>query len=187
MELDDTISSRRAVRAYRPDPVDDSTIRELIDAAILAPSAMNEQPWSFVVVRNQPLLDRISQNAKEYMTHSLPAGALPPHLRATLTDPAYQIFYHAPVLIVICSRSEGPWAAIDCTLAAENLMLAARSRGLGTCWIGFAQHWLGTDAGKQALQLPAASLPVAPIIVGHPVAFPPPVARKPADIAWIDR
>ena len=187
MEIEKTISSRRAVRAFRPEPVEENTIRSLIGAAIEAPSAMNEQPWSFVVVRSQTLLDRISQNCKEYMTHCLPAGLLPPHLRTSLADPGFHIFYHAPVLIVICSRVDGPWATIDCTLAAENLMLAARSCGLGTCWIGFAQNWLGTEAGKQALKLPAAWLPVAPIIVGHPVEFPPAVARKPPEITRIDQ
>ena len=78
MEIEKTISSRRAVRAFRPEPVEENTIRSLIGAAIEAPSAMNEQPWSFVVVRSQTLLDRISQNCKEYMTHCLPAGLLPP-------------------------------------------------------------------------------------------------------------
>ncbi|MGA8615900.1 MAG: nitroreductase, partial [Xanthobacteraceae bacterium] len=57
--------------------------------------------------------------------------------------------------------------------------------GLGTCWIGFAQGWLGTAEGKAALGLPTTYLPVAPIIVGRPKAAPPPVARKEPEIRWI--
>ncbi len=186
MDLSEAIATRRAVRAYRPDAVDDATIRALIDAAIQAPSAMNEQPWTFTVVRSQPLLDRISQEAKAYMLRTTPAGLLSHHFSEILSDETFQIFYHAPALIVISSRSEGPWAAIDCTLAAQNLMLTARARGLGSCWIGFAQSWLGTPAGKEALKLPPSSQPVAPIIVGYPVAFPAAVARKPAEINWIE-
>lgn len=186
MDLNEAIATRRAVRAYKPDAVDDVTIRALIDAAIHAPSAMNEQPWTFTVLRSQPLLDRISQNAKTHMLRTTPAGLLSHHFSDILSDETFQIFYHAPALIVISSRSEGPWATIDCTLAAQNLMLAARDRGLGTCWIGFAQSWLGTPEGKQALQLPPSYVPVAPIIVGHPVAFPPAVPRKPAEINWIE-
>ncbi|HWK97498.1 MAG TPA: nitroreductase [Pseudolabrys sp.] len=184
MDLSEAIVSRRAVRAYKPDAVDDKVIRALIDAAIQAPSAMNEQPWSFTVVRDKALLDRISQDAKAHMLRTTPAGLLSHH-GGMLADKTFHIFYHAPVLIVISSRSDGPWAAIDCALAAQNLMLAARGRGLGSCWIGFAQSWLGTPDGKAALNLPAAYVPVAPIIVGHPVSFPPAVARKPAEIAWI--
>ena len=90
-----------------------------------------------------------------------------------------------PALILISSVAESPWAVENCTLAAENLMLAARAGGLGTCWIGFAQAWLGTPAGKAALNLPAAHVPVAPIIVGHPKSAPPLVPRKEPDIRWI--
>jgi len=187
MDLNEAMTTRRAVRDYKPDAVDDATIRALIDAAIQAPSAMNEQPWWFTVVRGQALLDRISQEAKAHMLRTTPAGLLSHHFSDILSDKTFQIFYHAPTLIVISSRNEGPWATIDCALAAQNLMLAARERGLGSCWIGFAQSWLGTPAGKEALKLPASHLPVAPIIVGHPVAFPPPVSRKPAKINWIEQ
>ena len=70
-----------------------------------------------------------------------------------LIGPGFHIFYHAPSLIVISASQTGPWALEDCSLAAENLMLAAHASGLGTCWIGFAQAWLETAEGKTALQL----------------------------------
>jgi nitroreductase len=73
----------------------------------------------------------------------------------------------------------------DCALAAENLMLAAYGEGLGTCWIGFAQGYLNTPEGKNALGLPATWVPVAPIIVGHPTTMPPPVARKEPEVRWV--
>jgi nitroreductase len=187
MDLKEAIYCRRAVRAFTVEPVDDETIHQLIDAAIQAPSSINEQPWSFTVVRDQTLLDRISAEAKTHMLKTTPAGLLSHHFKDILDDSKFQVFYHAPVLIVIASVSEGPWAVIDCSLAAENLMLAARAAGLGTCWIGFAQGWLGTPQGKVALNLPATYLPVAPIIVGHPQAFPPPVPRKVPEVRWIGR
>jgi nitroreductase len=65
-------------------------------------------------------------------------------------------------------------------------MLAAHAAGLGTCWIGFAQHWLGTPEGKGALGLPPSFAPIAPIVVGHPKRRPAPVPRKAADIRWLD-
>ena len=185
MDLKDAIYTRRAVREYAAKPVDEATIRKLVGAAVQAPSAVNTQAWSFVVVRDSALLDRISAQAKAHMLSTTPAGLLSHHFQDILNDAKFNIFYRAPVLILICSTEAGPWAVENCALAAENLMLAARGEGLGSCWIGFAQNWLATAAGKAALDLPANCVPVAPIIVGHPKAFPPPIPRKEPQIRWI--
>lgn len=185
MDITEAISGRRSVREYTAEAVDEQTIRLLINAAILAPSAVNQQPWTFTVVRDQTLLDRISRNAKSHMLAAMPAGLHSDHFRTLLGDPNFHIFYHAPVLILISAEAQGPWISEDCALAAENLMLAAYAMGLGTCWIGFAQSYISTAEGKAELDLTAASVPVAPIIVGHPKAVPPPVDRKEAKIRWI--
>jgi nitroreductase len=185
MELLQAINQRRSVREYSAEPVDDALLRRLIDAAIKAPSAINQQPWCFVVVRRPELLAQISDKAKAFMLKaSLSAPAHP--FRDMLNDPKFDIFYHAPVLIVIGTAEPTDWAVEDCALAAQNLMLAAHEAGLGTCWIGFAQHWLATPEGKAALGLPASCLPVAPIIVGHPRRKPTPVPRKVPNIKWIE-
>ncbi len=86
---------------------------------------------------------------------------------------------------MISAVATDEWNVEDCSLAAQNLMLAAYAAGLGSCWIGFAQRWLGTPAGKAALALPASHVPVAPIIVGHPKSLPQPVPRKAPDIRWM--
>jgi nitroreductase len=184
MDLKEAIYKRRAVREFTAEPVADDTLRQLIDAAVQAPSAVNQQPWSFHVVRDKLLLVQISGEAKAYMLRTSPM-ALSHHFHEILNDPNFDIFYHAPVLIVISSVAESPWAIENCTLAAENLMLAAHAAGLGTCWIGFAQTWLGTPEGKAALHLPAKYVPVAPIIVGHPKSATLPVPRKEPEIHWI--
>jgi nitroreductase len=183
MELDQAIHARRAVREYTTEPVDEATLRRLIAAATLAPSAMNEQPWLFTVVRDKALLARISAGGKA-ATLAAASGGQRRHLEK-FENPAFDILYHAPVLIVISSATKGSCAVENCALAAQNLMLAARGEGLGTCWIGLAQGWIGTAEGKAALGLPPDCLPVAPIIVGHTAAFPPPVPRKAPQISWI--
>ena len=137
----------------------------------------------FTIVRDRELLARISDAAKAHMLRTWPAGLISHHFQHILTDPKFDIFW-APVLIVI-STAPGPWATGDCALAAENLMLAAHAAGLGTCWIGFAQGWLGTPEGRSVLKLPENDIPVAPIIVGHPQSVPPKVSRKPARIDWV--
>jgi nitroreductase len=185
MELMEVIYSRRAVREFTTEPVDSKTLRQLIDAAVQAPSAVNQQPWSFFVVQQQALLARISSEAKAHMLRTSPAGLVSHHFHELLSDPNFDIFYKAPVLVVISAVAESPWAVEDCSLAAENLMLAARGLGLGTCWIGFAQGWLTTPEGKAALNMPVGYVPVAPIIVGHPKSLPPPVPRKEPETRWI--
>lgn len=185
MDLKQAIYTRRAVRAFSEDSVDETMLRGLIDAAIQAPSAVNQQPWLFSVVRDRALLAHISRQAKAFMMKTSPAGLVSHHFDALLGDPDFDIFYKAPALILISVATPTPWQVEDCALAAQNLMLAARAAELGTCWIGFAQGWLGTPEGKAALGLPVASEPIAPIIVGHPKAEPPPVPRNPPQIAWI--
>ena len=113
------------------------------------------------------------------------AAAASHHFESLLSNSAFDIFYHAPALIVISAEAESPWAVEDCSLAAENMMLAAYAVGLGTCWIGFAQAWLGTPDGKAALKLANTNVPIAPIIVGHPKSAAAPVPRKTAKIDWI--
>lgn len=187
MDFENAIYSRRAVRQYTAEPVEEVVLRQLIDAAIQAPSAVNEQPWVFSVVRDPAVLDRISQAAKAHVLAAPPAGLTPEHLHARLDDPDFHIFYHAPALIVISSATDGRWAAENCALAAQNLMLAARAAGLGSCWIGFAQDWLATPKGKAAIGVAQSCLPVAPIIIGHPEFQPAPVAREEPDIIWIGK
>jgi nitroreductase len=184
MDLEHAINSRRSVREFTPQSIDEMTLRRLIDAAIQAPSAVNEQPWSFVVVRDKGLLKRISSQAKAHILGTPPPEVSSQHFQELLSDPNFDILYGAPALIVISSATGGPWAIENCALAAENLMLAACSLGLGTCWIGFAQSWLRTADARAALDLPANCLPVAPIIVGHPKSAPPPVLRRNPKIRW---
>ena len=185
MKLEDAIIGRRSVRAYTDQAVDEPTIRRLIAAAVLAPNAVNQQPWTFTIVRDRNRLDRISREAKAHMLATMPADVHSKHFQTLLGDPDFDIFHRAPALIVISASAQGPWIVEDCALAAENLMLAAFAEGLGTCWIGFAQSFLNTPNGKAALGLPEAWVPVAPIIVGRPKSAPPPVARKEPEIRWV--
>jgi nitroreductase len=185
MQLEEAILGRRSVREYRADAVDDQAIYRLLRAAVHAPNAVNQQPWTFTIVRDRTLLDRISREAKAHMLATMAAGAGSDHFRTLLSAPDFDVFYRAPVLIVISANSQGPWIVEDCALAAQNLMLAAFAEQLGTCWIGFAQGFLNTANGKAALGVPAAWIPVAPIIVGKPKSFPGLVVRKDPEIRWI--
>jgi nitroreductase len=186
VELWEAIRRRRAVRDYAAEPIAKRVLEEIIVAASWAPSAMNRQPWLFTVVQDPPLLDRISREAKAHLLDAANAE-LPPELLDRLKDPAFHIFYRAPALVVIASALAGSWAIEDCALAAENLMLAACAKGLGSCWIGLAQGWLCTPGGKRALGLPDACAPIAPIILGYPETVPEAPHRVPPRVRWMGR
>jgi len=186
MELLAAIHERRATRDFETSEVSRSDLTRLIDAALWAPSAMNGQPWHFTVVTDKGLLAAISREAKEWFLRNAPEIGND-GLTAMLRNPDFQIFHHAPALIVISAPDDEKWTAENCALAAQNLMLAATELALGTCWIGLAQGWLNTPEGHRALKLSPRLRVVAPIIVGYPTRLKAAclVHRKAPDIVWI--
>ncbi len=185
MELKDAIERRRAVRDYTERVVDKSTVQALIGAAIQAPSAINLQPWAFVVIQDKPLLKRYSDRAKVLVRGTMDLTAAPAEINQILSDPAFNIFYNAGTLIVIYARPAGEHPDWDCCLAAQNLMLAAEDMGLATCPIGFAWSLLEQADVKQELKVPPDYVPVMPIIVGYPRQPTEPTPRKePEILCW---
>ena len=185
MDLEQAIYSRRAVREYMEESLARPVLQKLIEAAVQAPSAVNEQPWLFSVVQDRSRLALISREAKAHFLRTSPDAPALHRLHGMRDDPDSDIFHHAPALIVIASVTESRWAVENCALAAQNLMLAACAAGLGTCWIGLSQGWLASAEGKKALELPATCLPVAPLIIGRPKSSPAPVPRKEPQVRWI--
>jgi nitroreductase len=185
MQVMDAIYKRRAVRSFKEKPVGKDTLTRLLLAAVQAPSAMNQQPWAFVVIQDRDLLKDYSDRAKAFLLKSLGPESPIEHYRETLSDPNFNIFYDAATLVVICAKSSNTAAAEDCCLAAENFMLAALDFGLATCPIGFARPWLNERSTKGELKIPSGYGAVFPIIVGYPKAETPAVARRnPEVVEW---
>jgi nitroreductase len=168
----DAIAGRRSVRNYAASPPTQDDLQAIVEAATFAPSAMNEQPCLFTVVTNSKVLAEISRNAKSHALQEFAEGSRIGHARQMLSDPSFDILYGAPALIVISAPANSAFAVEDCALAAQNMMLAAYTRGLGTCWIGFAQRWLNTEGGRKTIALPDGHMAIAPIIVGQPQSWP---------------
>ena len=185
VDLLDAIYARRAVRAYTNRKVEPAVVRRLLDIAIRAPSAVNAQPWAFVVVQDAALLQRISERAKRAtLAHARPGTRLWDH-RALLEDPAFNVFYDATTLIVICAAPSSGQANEDCCLAAQTLMLAAHGLGLATCPIGFAREALNEPDFRRELAIPTDHSAVFPLIVGYARESPPATERREARIlAW---
>ena len=113
----DFILTRRSIRQYTDRPVSDELVTQLLRAAMAAPSAKNQQPWHFVVVRDRELLEVIAQST--------------PYSGMTRA---------AQLAVVICAapdeRDPGYWPQ-DCSAATENLLIAANALGLGAVWLGY--------------------------------------------------
>jgi nitroreductase len=183
----DAIYHRRAVRDYAPRTIEKAVILTLLDAAVHAPTAMKEEPWSFAVIQDKNLLNRLSDSSKEWLRNQAQGSDSDraKHILDLVNKPDFHIFYNAGTLIIICGKFQGPYVAADCWLAAENLMLAACAKGLGTCVIGLAVSALNTPEWKAELKIPAEFTAIAPIILGVPAGQTPVVPRKqPEVIIW---
>ena len=190
----DAIYTRRSVRKFTGDRLDDATVRALIDAAVQAPNAQLEQPWLFAVVQDRTLLRNLSDLAKTLWTsapalraalHGHDMSVPPAAIAARVADPGFDIFYGAPVLIVICARRPDEFVTAACWLAAENLMLAACALGLGSCCIGGAIPALRTPEGRRLLGLPDDVTAIAPIVLGVGAGEVEPVPRRdPEILCW---
>jgi nitroreductase len=183
------IRERRSVRLYTTEPVDDATLDQLLEAAIWAPSAVNAQPWAFGIIRDRSLLVRYAELAKAvYLTDppvaelaATPAPVLG-HLREVLSQPGYDVFHGASVLITIYSTT--PEGVPDCYLAAQNLMLAACAAGLGTCPIGLSLPLMNQPTIKDELGVPASMVAALPIVVAHPAERPQATPRNPPNVLY---
>ena len=190
MEVIEAVGGRRAVRDYLDRPVERSTVERLIHAAVQAPSAMNLQPWAFAVVLGCDRVHGYGTRAKSWLLANFeqtPLGRSSegPRLREILEDKERLLFYNAPALLITLAKSADAQSAEDCCLAAENLMLAARAEGIGSCWIGLSRPWLDLATTKRELGVPESYSVVAPILLGYPKEWPESHGRNPAEIHWI--
>ncbi len=176
MDIFEAIKSRRSIRRYKTDPVDDSKVEAVLEAARLAPSWGNSQCWHFVVVRN-------------------------PEIKAKLADTLFGVtdrpnavalaIKQAPIAIAICAdlKKSGTfykeprdyatnkgeyWYMYDTALATENLVLAAHALGLGTVIVGA----FDAKAAEEVLKVTKGSVVVALTPLGYPDESPSPRPRK---------
>jgi nitroreductase len=171
MELFEAIKTRRSIRRYKSDPVDDKKIEAILEAGRWAPSWANTQCWRFMVVRDPQIRAKVAATLKKS------------EIRGELVDnPMIKVFNTVPVLIVICAEEgksgkkpgaggqgdfftdKGDWFMFDAALAVENMVLAAHALGLGTVIIGTidarqAEKALGVPAGYRLVTLFPVGVP----------------------------
>jgi len=159
MAFAELVKKRYSVRAYKPDPVQEEKLQQVLQAARLAPTASNRQPFQIIVVHT--------------------AGREAELKRIYASD----WFVQAPMVICACGipaqnwvRSDGKnYNDVDVTIALDHLILAAADLGLGTCWIAA----FDPAAAREVLGLPDGVEPIAFTPLGYPADQPRPKARKP--------
>ena len=158
MEFLELIEKRYSVRAYKPDDIEDEKLHAVLEAARLAPTAVNYQPFQIIVIHTK---GRESELNRIY----------PP-----------EWFVQPPILICVCAVRDKAWKRrdgknfmdIDATIVMDHIILAATSTGLGTCWVGA----FDTSAAKEVLNLPEGIEPVVFTPLGYPADEPGTKRRK---------
>lgn len=149
MDMYGLIKSRRSIRSYREADVPDEVLYRIIDAAMTAPSAGNQQPWHFVVVRNRAKM-----------------AAVPD------IHPYCKMITKAPLAVLVCGDPVGKkWPQFwvqDCSAAVQNLLLAARAEGVGTVWAGVYPLEERIDGCRKIFSIPDHIIPFAIIPMGWP-------------------
>lgn len=145
----DAILNRKSIRKYTDEKVSDEIVEELLKAGMQAPSAGNEQPWEFVVLRDKEIMKKITE-----------------------FHPYSKMLLNTDVAIVVCGDVskevfEGFWVQ-DCSAATENILLAAEDKGLGAVWLGVYPIEERVGATKELLKLPESVIPLSIIAVGYP-------------------
>ncbi|MCW4021865.1 MAG: nitroreductase family protein [archaeon] len=147
MSMIEVISSRRSIRKYENKEIPKQVLDQILEAGRQSPSAMNKQPYRFVVVTKSELKKEMKAIFSRFLDN-------------------------APVVIVGCAnvkaRITGKWAEIDTTIALQNMLLAAWSLGVGTCWIGSFNE----QKTKKALNVPEEWKVVGMLTLGYPAESP---------------
>ena len=154
MSLVDLILSRRSIRRYENKDISEEVLQQILEAGRQAPSAANRQPVRFVIVKDHDILKNLCDNL------------------------ITRFVKYAPVAIVGCadvkSLMTGKWAVIDATIAMQNMVIAAWTLGIGSCWIGACNE----EEVKELLKIPDKWKVVALVTLGYPAEQPKPRTKK---------
>ncbi|MEO0072655.1 MAG: nitroreductase family protein [candidate division WOR-3 bacterium] len=160
MEFYEVIKKRRSIRAYKPDQIPDEVLARILEAARLAPSAKNIQPWKFIVIKDQQLKEKLVAACRNQ----------------TFIAQAPVVICAVALKNIAFGRMGGYWNSypVDVAIALEHIVLAAANEGLGTCWIGAYDE----QAVKELLKIPDNVQVIALTPLGYPEEIPEPRPRK---------
>ncbi len=182
-DIIENIKNRRSIRKYKDKAIPKNLIEEIIEAGRYAPSSHNSQPWRFIVVTNKNKIKEISDYVKSWFKKRLKFGYIiglfNKKIKEELASAKNRLdtgkdlfFYDAPLLVLVCAK-KGRFTEKDCSCAAENMLLAARSLAIGSCWIGFADLALSRSRSLlYSLGVTKGHELMATLVFGYAEKFP---------------
>lgn len=187
MEALEAILTRRSVRKFLDRQIPDDVLNTIIRAGTFAPTALALQPWAFVVVQDQDFLQRVSQYCIPILlAHMKDAhDGLSDLFRSFLESENYSIYYSAPTVIMVIGKEKNRFRYIDCSLCAENMMLAAHALGIGSCWVGSTDVAYDNRELMAGFQIPEGYSPIGTIAFGYPAEQPRVDEKHPPAITWV--
>ena len=186
-----TILTRKSTRVYKEEQITDTDLELLIDAAIHAPTGGNSQSWKFTIVQSREKLSELNNLVKaafedlvvdENTYRSKKAGKIASQKNT------YSFYYHAPTLIIVSNEREYSNAMADSSAAMENILLAAHSIGLATCWVNQLTWFCDEPELRKVLTqcgIPENYVVCGAVALGYSAAEGKTVPRKKADMQII--
>jgi nitroreductase len=180
----DVIKERRSVRSFMPKQIADSEIATIIEAGTYAPSGRGDQSWHFTVVQNIELLYELSESVKQIY-----ASLDNPFLQSQGKSESYHLYYHAPTTIIVSGHKEALLPKLDCAVCVQNMLLAAESLNIGSCWISGIDLLAAAEGGSailEKLSIPHCYEPYFQVALGFKRGENPNAApRKKNDVNFI--
>ena len=170
------IMSRRSIRKFKAEQIGDTELQAIMEAAIHAPSAINQQKWYFTVIQDRGVMAKMADAIKQEL---LKSGI--EFFVERAKSPDFNVFYHAPTVVIITADEKAGFVEIDCGAAAENMALAAASLDIGSCFIGLSRFLFESkkaDEYKKELGIPEGYKFVISLALGYRDMDNPPVPPK---------
>jgi len=174
------IKNRRSIRKYKAEQIGDAELQAIMEAAVYAPSAMNQQKWHFTVIQSREMLDKMTNTIRENLLKSSIDFFI-----ERAKSPEFNVFHHAPTVVLTTADDKAHFTELDCGAAAENLALAAESLNIGSCLIGMAAFLFESEkAGevKKELGIPEGYKFIISVALGYKDIENPPVPPKSKDV-----
>ena len=152
-EVLNVIKNRRSIRKYLPAQIKEEDLKLIIESAIYAPSAHNDQPWHFTVIQNKDLIKKINDKSKELMVESKVDW-----MRKMALNQDINLTYNAPTLIIVSGNKTATAPLVDCSAAIQNMLLSAESIGIGSVWLGLIKSFFKLKDEVKKLGIPDMSL-----------------------------
>ncbi len=143
-----TIKNRRSVRKYQNKQIKQEELDIILETGIYAPTGHNDQPWHFTVIQDKELIDHMNTETKKNM-----ANAPIDWLKNMGKNEKLHIYHNAPTVIVFSGRKDALAPLMDCSAAAQNMLLAAKSLNIGSCWVGLAKFFFQNPENAEKLNL----------------------------------